>query len=96
MKVVGERVYKPTPSQDMPLSWQLTQPFEVLAWIMAPLGAGNLNPVLGTIAVATPGTSAAGVFCKWQLSHLELMGDGMCEFAPGVALGGNTTMLLIP
>ena len=70
-------MYRPTPNQDIPLSWQLTQPFDVLAWIMAPVGAGVLNAVLGTDSVAFAATRAAGVLCKWQLSHLELITEGM-------------------
>ena len=89
-------MYKDTPSHDIPLSWQLTHPLDVLAWIMAPVGTGVLNAVLGGTVVEFAATRAAGVLCKWQLSHLELIADGMCEVAPVGLVAGSTTMLVIP
>ena len=63
---------------------------------MAPVGTGVLNAVLGGTVVEFAATRAAGVLCKWQLSHLELIADGMCEVAPVGLVAGSTTMLVIP
>ncbi len=63
---------------------------------MGPVGAGDLNAVLGTDWVALAATSPAGVLIRWQLSHFELFGEGMCAVEPVGLVGGKTTMLVMP
>ena len=64
------------------------------AWIIAAVGTGVRKPEPGALLVATPGTSAAGVAPRWQLSHLVEV--GRCEPTPLGELGGITTILLMP
>ena len=77
------------------VSWHDAQPLLTPAWIIAAVGAGLRKAVPGPVALlATPGTSAAGVLPRWQLSHLVAL--GRCDVAPGPLVLGITTILLMP
>ena len=65
------------------------------AWIMVPVGAGNLKPVPGPVAlVADAAISPLGVDPRWQDSQVAVV--GICEVVPGAAEDGITTMELMP
>ncbi len=61
---------------------------------MAPVGAGNLKPLPGSVADPVTETGPLGVDPKWQDSHT--VDDGMCLDAPGPVDEGMTTILVTP
>ena len=84
------------PAQTRLPSWQELQLVtELLAWIWTPLGAGDANLVPGTVSDgALPASRPLGA--TWQT--LQSVGpDGMCDDRPpGAAVGGSSTILVIP
>lgn len=74
-----------TPSQLMPVSWQLLQLPVTAEWILALLGAGLANPVVAP-PEALAATRPDGTLPRWQASHAALFGAGMCELAPALWL----------
>ena len=63
-------------------------------WIWAVVGAGVMNALPGTFAVALAFTGADGTACRWHVSHV--VDDGTCELAPTGDVGGITTILVTP
>ena len=86
--------YCPMPIHTSFFSWQLVQPLLTPAWIMPVVGTGVWNAVPGATLLAEALTRLDGVLPKWQLSQAAAVGK--CEPAPGVVLGGITTMALMP
>jgi hypothetical protein len=75
-------------------SWQPEQLAVTPLWIIAVVGTGVANAVPGAVAVALAATSAAGIEPRWQVS--QAVADGMCEETPTGAVGGITTIRVMP
>ena len=63
-------------------------------WICTVVGAGVANSEPGTLRVAEAATRPLGVVPRWQVS--QVVDDGMCALGPIGAVGGITTIRLIP
>ena len=63
-------------------------------WIWVVVGAGVMNALPGTLAVALAFTGLAGAVCRWQVS--QVVDDGMCEVAPTGEVAGMTMILVTP
>ena len=83
-----------TPIHTKLLSWQALQPLVTPAWICGPVGAGCAKRLPGAGVDVFAGTSPAGLLGRWQLS--QVVDEGMCELGPAGAVGGMTTMLVMP
>ena len=75
-------------------SWHAAQPPVTPVWIWTLVGAGVANAVPGAVLVADAPIIPAGMLARWQLS--QVVDDGMCEPAPGGAVGGMPTIALTP
>ena len=70
------------------------QPELIPVWICAVVGAGVMNALPGTFAVALAFTGAEGAVCRWQVS--QVVDDGMCEVAPTGEVAGMTMIFVTP
>ena len=63
-------------------------------WICAVVGAGVMNALPGTLALALALISPDGAVCRWQVS--QVVDDGMCDVAPTGEVAGMTMILVTP
>jgi hypothetical protein len=78
----------------MLVSWQLEQPPVTPEWVWVVLGGELRKPLLGAACGALPGTKDDGMAPLWQFSQVVELGMWLLLLA--VAVGGMTTMLLMP